>query len=61
MIIQIVIGCFGGDIIQVTNQIRQLLSNEKKTRAILNKTVSTVLFESESITTKVLSGLIQEQ
>ena len=61
MIIQIIIGCFGGDIIPFTNQIRQLLSDEKKTRAILNKMVNTVLFEGGRLTTKVLSGLIQKE
>ena len=39
---------------RVTNQIGQLILDEKKTRAILNEMVTTVLFESESITRKVL-------
>ena len=36
------------------------MSGKKKT-AILNEMLKTVLFESESITRKVLSGLIQEE
>ena len=45
---------------QVTNQIGRLIS-EKNKRAILNNMVKTVLFESESITRKVLSRLIEEE
>ena len=45
----------------VLNQIGRLISEEKKTRVISNKMVKTVLFESESITTEVRSGLIQEE
>ena len=61
IIISIAIGCLGGGMRQVTNQIGQLISNEKNTRAISNEMVKTALFESESITMKVLSGLIQEE
>ena len=45
----------------VLNRIGRLISEEKKTRVISNKMVKTVLFESESITTEVRSGLIQEE
>ena len=51
----------GGHMRHVLNQIGRLISEEKKTRVISNKMVKTVLFESESITTEVLSGLIQEE
>ena len=61
MIIQIVSGCFGEGMRRVTNQIGRLISDKKKTRAISNKMVKTVLFESESITRKVLLGLIQKE
>ena len=46
---------------RAANQIGRLISDEKKTRATLNEMVKTVLFESKSITRKVLSGLIQEE
>ena len=58
MIILIVIGCLGGG---VTNKIGRLISDEKKTRAVSKEMVKTVLFESESITRNVLSGLIQDE
>ena len=58
MIIPIVIGCLGGSMRRVTNQIGRLTLDKKKTRAILNEMVKTVLLESESITRKVLSELI---
>ena len=61
MIISILIGCLGGGMRQAANQIGRLISDEKKTRATLNEMVKTVLFESKSITRKVLSGLIQEE
>ena len=61
MIISIVIGCLGGGMRRAANQIGRLISDEKKTRATLNEMVKTVLFESKSITRKVLSGLIQEE
>ena len=61
MVIPVIIGCLGGHMRHVLNQIGRLISEEKKTRVISNKMVKTVLFESESITTEVLSGLIQEE
>ena len=61
MIISILIGCLGGGMRRAANQIGRLISDEKKTRATLNEMVKTVLFESKSITRKVLSGLIQEE
>ena len=61
MVIPIVIGCLGGDMRQITNRIGRLIPEEKKARAISNKMVKKVLFESESIATKLLSGLIQEE
>ena len=42
----------------VTNQIGRLISDEKKTSAISNKMVKTILFESKSITRKLLSELV---
>ena len=60
MIIPIVTGCVRASMRQVTNQIGRLIS-EKNKRAILNNMVKTVLFESESITRKVLSRLIEEE
>ena len=60
VIILIVIGCLRGGMRQVANQIGRLISSKKKTKAISNEMVKAVLFESESITKKVLSGLIQE-
>ena len=60
MIIPIVIGCFGGGMRRVTKQIGRLISVEKKTRAISNEMVETVLFEKESLTRKVLSGLTKK-
>ena len=58
MIIPNVIDCSGGGMRQVTNQMGRLISDEKKTRAISNEMVKTILFESESITRKELYGLI---
>ena len=61
MIIPIVIDCLGEGKRRVTNQIGRLITDEKKARAISNEMLKTILFESESITRKVLSGLIQEE
>ena len=47
MIIPIVIGCLGGGMRQVTNQIGQVILEEKKTRATSNEMVKAVLFEYE--------------
>ena len=60
MIIPIVIGCLKGGMRRVTKQIGRLISVEKKTRAISNEMVETVLFEKESLTRKVLSGLTKK-
>ena len=49
---RVVIGCLCGGMRRVTNQIGLLISDEKKTRAIPNEMVKTVLFESERITRK---------
>ena len=60
MIISIVIGCLGGGMRRVTNQIGRLISEEKKTRAISNEMMETVLFEKETLTRKVISGLTKK-
>ena len=60
VIILIVIGCLRGGMRQVANQIGRLVSSKKKTKAISNEMVKAVLFESESITKKVLSGLYKK-
>ena len=53
-----VTGCLGGGLRRVINEIGRIISDDEKTRAISNEMVKTVLFESKSITRKVLSGLI---
>ena len=54
MIIPNVIGCSGGGMRRVTNQIGRLVSHEEKTRPISNEMAKKALFGSE------LSGLMQE-
>ena len=61
MIITIFIGCLGEGMKRVTDQYGRLISDEKKTRAMSNEMMKTVLIESKNITRKVLSGLIQEE
>ena len=61
MLIPIVNGCSGRGMRWATDQVGRLISDEKKRRAISKEMVKRVLFESESITRRVLPGLIQEE
>ena len=61
-IIPLVIGCLGGGIKEIRKSVQELFDNDELiTNKITVEMSKTVLFESESILRKVLSGLIQEQ
>ena len=59
-IVPIVIGCLGGGMKAVISQVKRLDFGEHKTNEICREMLKTVLFESESIIRKIISGLIQE-
>ena len=58
-VVPIVIGCLGGGIKYLEEDIRELF-NEKKRFKTADKMPKNVLWESESIVRKALSGLIKE-
>ena len=58
-IVPVVIGCLGGGMKDARKQIDKLIKNKNNAIGIANEMVRTVLYESESIIRKVMSGLIQ--
>ena len=58
-IVPIVIGCLGGGMKQVESQVKKITKEDKGVRWTCNEMLKTVLFESESMLRKTLSGIIQ--
>ena len=60
--IPLVIGCMGGGVKDVRKRLYELFGNDDNLiNKIMMEMSKTVLFESESILRKALSGLVQEQ
>ena len=53
-----VIGCLGGGMKRLKDDIRELFNNEKDLHWISREMQKTVLWESETIMRKILSGLL---
>ena len=58
MVVHLVIGCLGGGIKQLTKDIKVLFKPED-VNSIYSEMLKVVLWESETILSKVTSGLIQ--
>ena len=58
MVVHLVIGCLGGGIKQLTKDIKVLFKPED-VNSIYSEMLKAVLWESETILSKVTSGLIQ--
>ena len=59
-IVPIVIGCLGGVMKQVECQVKKIIKDEGGARWTCNEMLKTVLFESESMLRKTLTGIIQK-
>lgn len=59
-IIPLVIGCLGGGIKKLQQQIKKLIPHEKDARWVVRTMQKTVLMESETLLRKVLSKVVQE-
>ena len=59
-IVPIVIGCLGGGMKQVECQVKKIIKDEGGARWTCNEMLKTVLFESESMLRKTLTGIIQK-
>ena len=57
----VIIGCLGGGIRQLENDVRKIFGNEKQITRTVREMQKTVLLESESIIRKVLSGLLNNR
>ncbi|CAB4034523.1 Hypothetical predicted protein [Paramuricea clavata] len=57
-VIPAVIGCLGGGMKRLKDDIRELINNEKDLHWISREMQKTVLWESETIMGKILSGLL---
>ena len=57
-VIPSVIGCLGGGMKILRNDIRELFNSEKDLNRISRETQKTVLWENETIIRKILSGLL---
>ena len=58
--VPIVIGCLGGGMKQVECQVKKIRKDEGGERWTCNEMLKTVLFESESMLRKTLTGIIQK-
>ena len=54
-----VIGCLGGGMKQVECQVKKIIKDEGGARWTCNEMLKAVLFETESMLTKTLAGIIQ--
>ena len=59
-IVPIMIGCLGGGMKQVECQVKKIIKDEGGVRWTCNEMVKAVLFESESMMRKTLTGIIQK-
>ena len=59
-VVPVIIGALGGGIRQVMNDLRKIFEKEDLLKKTVCEMQKTVLMDSETITRKVLSGLIQE-
>ena len=59
-ILPIVIGCLGGGMKQVECQVKKIIKDDEGARWTCNEMLKAVLFESESMLRKTLSGIIQK-
>ena len=57
-IIPVVIGCLGGGMKRLKDDVKELFENEKELQWICREMQKTVLWESETIMRKILSGLL---
>ena len=58
-IIPLVIGCLGGGMKRLKDDVKELFKNEKDLQRICREMQRTVLWESETIIRKILSGLFR--
>ena len=59
-IVPIVIGCLGGGMKQVERQVKKFIKDKEGARWTCNKMLKAILFESESMLRKTLTGIIQK-
>jgi hypothetical protein len=57
--IPLVVGCLGGGITDLEKQVQKIIVDEQRVKYVCREMQKTVLFESETILRKVLSGLVQ--
>ena len=58
--VPVIIGCLGGGIKQLENDVRRIFGYEKQITLTVREMQKIVLWESESIIRKVLSGLLND-
>ena len=60
-IMPVILGCLGGGMVRLEDQISKVINGRDRVSYISAQMLKAVLFESESIVRKVLSGLIQSE
>ena len=58
--LSVIIGCLGEGIKELENDVRKILGKEKRITPPAREIQKTVLWESESMIRKVLSGLLND-
>ena len=56
-----VIGCLGGEMKQVQEQVKTILQDDNTMKKTCNEILKTVLIESKIILRKTMSGIIQAE
>ena len=60
MILPIIIGCFGGGMKKLEEQVAKIMKGKKDVEGVCQNIQKTVLMESETIMKKFISGKIQQ-
>ena len=58
-IVPLVIGCLGGGMEKLEEQIKKLIKGKSRQQWVVRKMQKTVLIESETIFSKIMSGVVQ--
>ena len=58
--VPVIIGCSGGGMKQLETDVRKILGNEKQIMPTVREVQNTVIWQSESIIKKELSGLLND-
>ena len=60
-IVPLVVGCLGGGVRKLKEQIKKLIKEKSRQQWVVREMQKTVLMESETVLRKIMSGVMQEE